>query len=1005
MKMSKRLENKYAYRLQEDYIEFGIDYKGQLVSLDPQRMEPELKKLMNQTNMLFLDSGFIKLSYEFVYDLYYDEQIIEKYDENNNEVIMKYQEPINDYKIFKLPPLFEGYVRVEKIGNFSVTEQVRFSIEFWLNGSRLYIDNIIGNVITAGEQRYVLSEETYKLINKLMKYNREKELNCDIYKQYSTLKLVKEALGNTSLFISKALENIEEPILVDEIEMSAKKVDDEIYIIPQVFDNEQEQQLFSYAYNKNLASNIFRLGNKKVIFKNKEAIKKSHIHRKMKHSEFKEILEGTHELNYYKDINFDGIYSPRVKGVGFIELKQAIRTNSHPKKWFDGDLDNYPLEIRANDGEVYLLSMNDVTELKNLANTEEEVLSFSRKLGDEEKVILTNKEELNQLIKLIEKSQIEVEDIKSLKILDELEDLIDLNNDEYYVINGLSIANDGTTGERIKAQKEKLAKSKTVEMKDNKGLLGLQILDNDDESNYNESVIIEGIKEEIIIPDMIKNHIQLYDHQIQGISKMVELYRGNSRNGVLLADDMGLGKTLQIIVLMAWIKENTGKTNFLIVAPKILINNWIDEIGKFVKDKGLTIAEPIIGRIGSDQIETEIKLEALMSYDIVLTTYTTLKINQIPLGQQHWTMMICDEVQKAKNPKSQIGYAIKTQNADFKIACTATPIENTTEDLWNIMDFSRPGLLGSLKEFRDNFVNRVNDLEEDSGGIDGTRLSIEEDIKSVLGPFVIRRQKKDILADKLPKKKIIIDHLIPTEIEHNYLKEVYELRSLGEPAIAMVGHLIRICAHPFLYYRQPEASLKKVIRSSSKMTWLIRVLDEIEKRDEKVLIFADYYLLQDYIIDVVVDKYGFVPNVINGKISEAKRTKILKDFKNKDNFSCLILSTEVAGVGLTITEANNVIHYMRKWNPAKENQATDRVYRIGQDKDVNVYLPIISYDCDSREEFENMDQYIEAYCNYDSVGKSPDEKLNALLVAKNQLLSKFFFAVNENDMVVNFDDF
>ena len=394
--MEHKLKNKYTYELEEDYIKLGIEHKKKLISVDLSRIEPSLRKLINKTNMMILDDGYIKLGYELVYDLYYDEEIVEKLNENNEIINIIYQKKIDTYKLFQLPEPFHGFIRVQNLGNFSVDEKVIFEIEFWLNGKQVFQPQLKENIISIGSINYLLSEDIYKLIKQLIKYNKQESLNKNQYEQYSSLKSVKDALNNTDFFINKRLEMIEQPILVDEISLTAQKTDEGVFILPQVFSDEQEQSAFGDAFERDHASNIFRLGNKKVIFKNKATVKKVHEYKNMDMKEFKDVLDGNHEINFMDDVNLDDLFSPRVTGLGLIELKQAMKMTRSGQQWFDGNFSKYPIIIEDKEGESCELNLNDLEKLKTIIEsaTRDEVVSIPMLIGSKNTEVIATVEEV-----------------------------------------------------------------------------------------------------------------------------------------------------------------------------------------------------------------------------------------------------------------------------------------------------------------------------------------------------------------------------------------------------------------------------------------------------------------------------------------------------------------------------------------------------------------------------------------------------------------------------------
>lgn len=217
---------------------------------------------------------------------------------------------------------------------------------------------------------------------------------------------------------------------------------------------------------------------------------------------------------------------------------------------------------------------------------------------------------------------------------------------------------------------------------------------------------------------------------------------------------------------------------------------------------------------------------------------------------------------------------------------------------------------------------------------------------------------------------------------------------LQKDLLSTLSKLIASCGHPRIDSNidVSRISAKDLVAESSKLAYLKEILDPIRGKNEKAIIFTMFRQMQVILLKALRFWYGIEPNILNGTLSPDKRTQMLSDYRKSNGFDVIILSPLAAGVGITLTEANHVIHYTRLWNPAKEAQATDRVYRIGQNKDVHVYYPMISFDSTSSLKFESENKYLEYFLNEKTIGKTPDEKLNRLLVKKKNMLNNFFLA-------------
>lgn len=491
----------------------------------------------------------------------------------------------------------------------------------------------------------------------------------------------------------------------------------------------------------------------------------------------------------------------------------------------------------------------------------------------------------------------------------------------------------------------------------------------------------------------LKSEIKLKSYQESGVRYLQNLwYKGYS--GALLADDMGLGKTLQTLVFASWVSEQSAGQDDLpigIVAPVSLIKNWQEEYKKFIEPDiwgeplilhGSTIREYKVNRRpkgiedylepGSD-IEniSFLDVERIQKHKIVLTTYDTIRNYQLSLGVIHWRILILDEAQKIKNPKSRISMAVRGMNYDFALALTGTPVENSWIDLWTILSFCRNNTGISLDEFIKEYIKPLQECPEKIEYI-GNRL------KAQIHPLLLRRMKEDVLTE-LPKKEVHMVKEYMPEIQWNLYQSILARRSRSKDGIEpesmfkTIQQLRLTSLHPY-YYKKEKSILslgyEKVIEASARFKGLFKILDDIEKREEKVIIFLRDRKFQQVLRSILEAKYNIkVPPAINGMLAGPRRQEIVRQFNSAQGFKALILSAEAGGVGLNIIGANHVIHLSREWNPAKEDQATDRAYRIGQKKDVSVYYPL-------------------AIPDKLPAGSGFDEQLDALLEKKRSLSRK-----------------
>jgi hypothetical protein len=419
---------------------------------------------------------------------------------------------------------------------------------------------------------------------------------------------------------------------------------------------------------------------------------------------------------------------------------------------------------------------------------------------------------------------------------------------------------------------------------------------------------------------------QLYPYQVQGYRWLSRL--GKYQMGGLLADDMGLGKTIQVIAHILQLRNMGSYGPHLIVVPKTLLENWMREINKFTNN--------LLSVFIYDAGHCWLGPGAFDGYDIVLTTYETLRRAQARLGTIDWNLVVCDEAQYAKNPTAQRTCAVKALKSKHRAALTGTPVENGLIEFWCIMDFVQPGLLGSWADFRNKFERPIIDSSAED-----REIIIRKLLEEIRGHY-LRRLKVEILKDLPPK---IINHRrVPLADKQLQLyRDIARQGKLGGKGVALaaIQKLLILCANPWSTSYTSDDD--QVEYSFPKLNETLSILEKIRPLDEKVIIFTDFKAVQRMLQSSVRKKFGLWPDIINGELN-TNRQAVIDVFSKKQGFNVIILGHQVAGVGLNITAANHVIHYTRPWNPAKETQATDRTHRIGQSKPVHVYYPIITDD-------------------------------------------------------------
>lgn len=433
-------------------------------------------------------------------------------------------------------------------------------------------------------------------------------------------------------------------------------------------------------------------------------------------------------------------------------------------------------------------------------------------------------------------------------------------------------------------------------------------------------------------PPGLRSPFDLKPHQVSGYSWLCHLYgdeAGRSAwRGALLADDMGLGKTVQVLSFLSWLKSHRRPGPHLVVGPVAILQNWQEEASRFFG----AVHEPLIQVRGKDlPDELEAAAARLAAHQLVLVSYETLRQRELVFARVPWNVVVLDEAQKAKEPAAQISRVVRTLKARFRLAMTGTPVENTLKELWNIYDWAVPGLLGSLRDFAREFIKPVADASHQE------RQRLADRLNQLVEPVFTRRMKEHELKADLPE---IQRHHHRVSMSIAQLARYEQLMAIrdGSPgqALGVLQHLLAACAHPSM---GEEGALPPYAEQSfPKADKLFSLLDAARARGEKALVFVRWRKLQRWLADEIEHRYGVMTPIINGESSDSKaRMSVIREFSNRDGFAALVLAPRAAGVGLNIVAANHVIHYTREWNPAIENQATDRAYRIGQTRPVHVH--------------------------------------------------------------------
>ncbi len=419
--------------------------------------------------------------------------------------------------------------------------------------------------------------------------------------------------------------------------------------------------------------------------------------------------------------------------------------------------------------------------------------------------------------------------------------------------------------------------------------------------------------------------------------------------GACLADDMGLGKTIQVLSLMLALKGKGGKKRkpCLLVAPASLLANWAAEIIRFAPSLNVVVAHP---SVTPAENLTNLGAGDLADVDLVITSYGFLA--RLPsLAATPWQLAVLDEAQAIKNPAAKQTKTVKQLRAEARVALTGTPIENRLSDLWSIFDFINPGLLGSSQEFS-SYVKRLADRPQNPYG----------PLRDLVRPYILRRLKTDktIIADLPDKTEVKTFCPLSRKQAALYQQAVDDLADQLEGVdgierkgivLSFLMRLKQICNHPSQWLRDGAWAEE----DSGKLTRLRDIAEVLCARQEKALVFTQFKETTAPLAVFLGSVFGRPGLVLHGETEVKKRKDLVRQFQEDERVPFFVLSVKAGGTGLNLTAASHVIHFDRWWNPAVENQATDRAFRIGQNKNVLVHKFI----CRGTVE-DKIDQMIES---------------------------------------------
>ena len=857
--------------------------------------------------------------------------------------------PQEELEILELPELFPFKIEI-KASQRLTDKNFRYVYHFLDGKLRPFVNfTRIGTYLEiTSEQIYLLTGELFFLLEAIDEFNKKTSLQKDLATNLLSFAKIKGLAKETGAILDSYL-NSQEVITPQKISLRLKRINDDIIeiepvlcevvkqgensILKPLLDEDQSKD-FLKKFDRLPPRNIYPSKPRVVLnSEQKDALVQIKKHRHVSGKKKELLLKNPSAFFDPNLIDLDTpllekdgklvSWSDRVIDIG--EYKPRFFSFIHPAKeaWLP------PEGGIIIDGKLIYLSTDEAVQLKERL----------------EKAIQKNEREINWKG---EKIPVNEECIRVLS------DLIE-----------------------VRSSSEDISKEVVSKVKNKKEKNILIIKDNFLEADYTaQKQLRVG---EPSLPKALKKDVSLLPHQIEGLEWLQKLWISGAK-GALLADDMGLGKTLQALSFMAWVQEIMDKSEgyskpMLIVAPVALLENWKEEYIKFFnpiwgpfieihgkelkKFKKLDVIKTLnvkkeIEIKNKENIEDIIlhsqgillNLEKIPKKSVVITTYETLRDYQFSFGLVDWGIIVIDEAQKIKTPNTLVTTAIKAMKYEFGLALTGTPVENSWVDLWSIMDFVQPSYLGSLKEFVNKFHNPLRNPDTD-------KISLGLRLKEKISPLFKRRMKEDRLKG-LPKKHICVYRVEMPSIQlEYYLNVIYKAKKTlsnsleknkKEHIFSIIGALRNISLHPYLsiFNEQGLASLTddEIINSSARLIKTIEILDKIKTQNKKVVIFLFLKKMQRILQRIIRNRYNIYPYIINGETSPSKRKSYIDAFQNTDGFNVIIISPEAAGIGLNITSANHVIHLSRPWNPAKEDQATDRVYRIGQKQDVFIHIPL-----------------------------------------------------------------
>lgn len=800
-----------------------------------------------------------------------------------------------DREILGLPPIFPYAIRLRSIGDFR-SEDFHYQMEYLSHvpdGDIIPADSFGNEIEVKDGRKFMLSEAQFFLKRLVDRFNTiDDEFKTYEYNLRKFAEIKKAAvIAGVQLDSFLDGENVFVP---NEIKLEISREGDSLTILPTVDITEKEKFKRIFDRQRRI-SDTYPIsdenGNRTRVVLN--AVQKENLELLKKHNcrysdtdEILDIIE--HPTEFFDPDQFDlsEFYSERVIDLGFYKPKFYPFVSPYRSAWIVGASIEHPI-----DGTTDITIESD-EDLKELEDVIEDAVSNER------------------AVCLYHETELAVDDAKFLAEMARKQ----LSNPKC----------------PLKVEEDENGK-KVLIIEENAETTGYRL--------YNFR-LTSNAKYPLYRNTNFRKEFSLKSHQEEGVAWLQYLL-DKKAPGCLMADDMGLGKTLQLLYFIDWHAQTHPKHKpYLIIAPISLIENWQNEYHRFfVKPMKITV-------LSSIQVPRKFDrkaIDVMQQCDIILTNYETVRNCQLNFCAVNFDIIAIDEAQKIKTPGTLVTNAVKALKSTFRIAMTGTPVENSLLDLWCIMDFCVPGLLGNAKEFAKKYQSPLRRQDADL-------VALGNEIHDKLGVYFMRRLKADAAKD-LPVKYEIKERVnMPTiqERMYRFVVSSYNPTKKGNMLETIMG-IREVSEHPYLYdgtYSSHECD--ELIDDAARLTATITFLDKIRAASEKAIIFAERKETQKMLQRIIRNKYGYTAKIINGETpttsdpntGRQSRQSAIDEFQNRPGFGVIIMSPVAAGMGLNVTAANHVIHYSRHWNPAKENQATDRAYRIGQDKIVYVYYPM-----------------------------------------------------------------